>query len=310
LSEILIGTSGWNYPRGRGTWNGVFYPQPRPRGFDELAFYAEHFDTVEVNSSFYRPLEPSVAASWVRRTPSSFLFSVKLYQKFTHPDMFLEGTGAADWDVTRDDLDLVRRGVDPIAGTDRLAAILVQFPASFHATPERRAYLDWLLDALHGYPLAVELRHRSWSDAADDTDAQLAGRRAAWVLIDEPKFKTSIRQSLRRGTSAGRAGDLVYVRLHGRNAEDWWDHDNSEDRYNYLYSGEELRPFADAAREAGKKARRVAMYLNNHFSAKSVANAAILKHQIGQIVPGEYLPEMTARFPELQGVVTTSGLPL
>ena len=310
MGDILVGTSGWNYPRGRGTWNGVFYPQPRPRKFDELAFYAQHFDTVEVNSSFYRPLEAAMAQSWVRRTPPAFLFSVKLYQKFTHPDMFVKGTGAADWDVTRDDLDVFRRGVDPLAAAGKLAAILIQFPASFQASPERRAYLEWLLDALAAYPLAVELRHRSWSDAADPTDTLLSERRAAWVLIDEPKFKTSIRQSFDADGKANGRRDLVYVRLHGRNAAQWWDHDHSEDRYNYLYSPDELQPFADAARDAARKARRVAMYLNNHFSAKSVANAAILKHQIGQIVPGEYLPEMTTRFPELQGVVATSGLPL
>ena len=309
MGQILIGTSGWNYPRGRGTWNGVFYPAPRPRGFDELAYYAQHFDTVEVNSSFFRPVEPSMAKGWVRRTPAAFQFSVKLYQKFTHPDMFLKGTGASDWNVTRDDLDLFRRGIDPIAHAGKLAAILIQFPASFRASSAPRAYLDWLLDALAQYPLAVELRHRSWSDAAGETAAQLAERRAAWVLIDEPKFTTSIRQSLREGASHP-PGDLVYVRLHGRNAEQWWEHDASEDRYNYVYSAGELEPFASAAKDAAKKAKRVAMYLNNHFSAKSVANAAILKHQIGQIVPGDYLPEMTTRFPELQGVVATSGLPL
>ena len=309
LTRCRIGTSGWNYPRGKGTWNGVFYPAKRPRGFDELAFYAEHFDTVEVNASFYRPMEAAMAEGWVRRTPDGFLFAVKLYQKFTHPDMYLKGREAAAWEVTRDDLDLFRRGIDPLAGAARLGAVLIQFPARFRATDETRAYLDWLLDALGAYPLAVELRHRSWSDAGDDTAARLAAHRAAWTLIDEPKFSTSIRQSLAAAEDA-RASELVYLRLHGRNAADWWDHEQSEDRYNYLYSADELAPFAEAAADAAAKKKRVLIYMNNHFSAKSVANAAILKHQLGQIVPGEYLPEMTTRFPELQGVVATSGLPL
>lgn len=308
MGGILVGTSGWSYPSGRGTWNGVFYPARRPKGFDELAWYASHFDTVEVNSTFYRPMEPALAAGWVRRTPAAFLFSVKLYQKFTHPDMYLKGTGAAGWDVTRDDLDQFRRGIDPMAEAGKLAAILLQFPPSFRRAPAARAYLDWLLDALAVYPLAVELRHRSWSDAAAETAAALAARGAAWALIDEPKFRTSIRQSL--SGSSGGAGDLVYVRLHGRNAAQWWEHDRSEDRYDYLYSADELRPFAEAARDASQAKKRVAMYMNNHFSAKSVANAAILRHQLGQIVPGDYLPGMTARFPELQGIVATSGLPL
>src|SRR5580693_5782168 len=88
--EVRVGTSGWNYPSGRGTWNGLFYPptRPRPKGFDELAFYAEHFDTVEVNSTFYGQPREAVTRAWAARTPPRFEFSVKLYQKFTHPRMF------------------------------------------------------------------------------------------------------------------------------------------------------------------------------------------------------------------------------
>ena len=90
MGDLRIGTSGWNYPGGRGTWNGVFYPPARGRAktFDELSFYAEHFDTVEVNSTFYGQPRPAVTRAWADRTPAGFEFSVKLYQKFTHPEMF------------------------------------------------------------------------------------------------------------------------------------------------------------------------------------------------------------------------------
>src|SRR5215469_17079600 len=89
-ADLRIGTSGWNYPSGRGTWNGIFYPPSRGRakGFDELSFYAEHFDTVEVNSTFYGQPRADVCRKWAARTPTGFEFSVKLYQKFTHPEMF------------------------------------------------------------------------------------------------------------------------------------------------------------------------------------------------------------------------------
>ena len=160
VTDIRIGTSGWSYPTGRGKWNGLFYPARRPRGFDELAYYADRFDTVEVNSTFYRLPEPATAASWVTRTPRRFEFAVKLYQKFTHPDMYLARDGVADWDLSRDDFDLFRRGIEPIAAAGRLAALLVQFPASFQSGPDALGYLEWLLGALSGYPLAVELRHR------------------------------------------------------------------------------------------------------------------------------------------------------
>jgi uncharacterized protein YecE (DUF72 family) len=299
---VHIGTSGWSYPSGKGTWNGVFYPARRPRGFDELRFYAEHFDTVEINSTFYRMPEPGMAEGWVRRTPPGFLFAVKLFQKFTHPDMYLAREGVTDWDLSRADIDLFRRGVAPIADAGKLAGVLVQFPPSFHAMAESRDYLGWLLDAFAGWTLAVELRHRSWHEDLSATTALLAAYGAAHVVTDAPRGSGVL--------SADAGGDLVYMRLHGRNAARWWDHDDSEDRYDYLYSARELRPFAEQAREAAARRRRVLLYMNNHFSAKAVANAAILKSQLGQLVPGEYPREMINRYPDLDGIITTSGLPM
>jgi len=113
-----------------------------------------------------------------------------------------------------------------------------------------------------------------------------------------------------RQTLADGAGTLTYVRLHGRNAAAWWDHRTAEDRYNYLYSRDELEPFAEVARERASGGSRVLMYLNNHFSAKAVANAAVLRHQLDQLVPGDYSVEMVERYPELSGVVRTGRLPL
>jgi uncharacterized protein YecE (DUF72 family) len=321
MPDIRVGTSGWNYPSGRGTWNGLFYPARRPPGFDELRYYAEHFDTVEVNSTFYRVPDPAQTRRWLERTPAEFLFSVKLYQKFTHPDLYLARNGVSDWNLSAGDFDEFRRGIAPVADAGRLAALLIQFPASFHARPETQGYLDWLLAGLDEYELAVELRHRTWSDAAEDTRARLAAHGATWVLIDEPKFKDSVKQGdgsrSVENSSAAHAVSFpqietrpLYIRLHGRNARAWWDHDESEDRYDYLYAPEELAPFAGVARRAAASGRNVLMYLNNHFSAKSVANAAVLKHELGQRVPGDFPREIVARYPELSGIVQTSGLPL
>ena len=96
-----IGTSGWHYPSGRGTWNGIFYPGPRDRGrgFDELAFYAERFNTVEINATFYGQPRANVTGGWVRRTPPGFDFAVKLYQKFTHPTLAGDRTAISAADV-------------------------------------------------------------------------------------------------------------------------------------------------------------------------------------------------------------------
>ena len=301
---IRVGTSGWSYPSGAGTWNGIFYPrQParRPRGspkFDELAFYAEHFDTVEVNSSFYRIPTTATVQKWAERTPAEFEFSLKLYQKFTHPDMFAKATGADPSRLGMADVDGFRAAIAPLADAGKLGALLAQFPASFKNDDESRGYLEWLLKAFREYPLAVELRHRSWSDDAAGTAAILGEYEAALAQIDEPKFKTSIRQTLRPNVKT-----FYYLRLHGRNAEQWWKHEKSEDRYNYFYTPEELAPFAEAAKDASRAVKKAYLYANNHFSAKSVANAAILKAQLGQELDGEYSPEFVERYPDLKGIV-------
>jgi uncharacterized protein YecE (DUF72 family) len=310
MADIRIGTSGWSYPSGKGTWNGIFYPTPPGRkstrgGFDELRFYAEHFNTVEINSTFYGVPAPSTARGWVERTPPGFEFSLKLFQKFTHPGMFLKSTGEDPWNLGGKDVDEFRRAIEPLASAAKLGALLAQFPASFKNEPDSVAYLAWLLEQFRDYPIAVELRHRSWSDQPVDTLQLLASFGAAWAQIDEPKFRFSIRQNMLPNVPT-----FYYLRLHGRNAAQWWTHDKSEDRYNYLYSAEELRPFAEAAKEASREVKKAYLYANNHFSAKSVANAAILKHDLGQRLPGEYPQEFVDRYPDLKGLVKVLPDPL
>jgi len=315
--DLRIGTSGWSYPSGRGTWNGIFYPPSRGRAksFDELSFYAEHFNTVEVNSTFYGQPRAAVSRAWADRTPSGFEFSIKLYQKFTHPkmfkDAFTKGVPAGpDGDALLDalarpnqsDLDDFRAGIDPLASSGKLGALLAQFPPSFKDTPESQDYLSDLLRRLAGYPVAVELRHRSWSDRIGDTLGLLNGFNAAWVQIDEPKFRFSIRQNYLPNVTG-----FYYMRLHGRNAAQWWRHDKSEDRYDYLYTNDELKEFSETADAARQLVKKLYLYTNNHFSAKSVANAAMIKQQLGEPIEGTYPPEFVARYPELAGVVNVSA---
>ena len=318
---LLIGTSGWSYPAGKGTWNGLFYPATRStragtKDFDELRFYAEHFETVEVNSTFYGQPRPEVTRSWVERTRPGFDFSVKLYQKFTHPSMFKDaalkrapGAEGALLDllaeVTQRDIDDFRAGIDPLAQAGRLGALLAQFPPSFKDSPQSRDYLARLLRAFGDYPLAVELRHRSWSDAIGDTLSILNAFGAAWVQIDEPKFMFSIRQNYLPNVTS-----FYYMRLHGRNAAAWWHHDTSEDRYNYLYSADALKEFSEIATAANELVKKSYLYTNNHFSSKSVVNAVMLKAQAGQPIEGEYPSELVERYPEIARLVVTSRRPV
>jgi uncharacterized protein YecE (DUF72 family) len=296
----------------------VFYPPSRGRAktFDELAFYAEHFDTVEVNSTFYGQPRAEVTRAWAARTPSRFEFSIKLYQKFTHPRMFKDRlSGGLPDEAAREpalldalaqptgaDVDAFRRGIDPLASSGRLGALLAQFPASFKDSSASRDYLAGLLGAFAGYPVAVELRHKSWSDQIGDTLSLLNTFKAAWVQIDEPKFRFSIRQNYLPNIRG-----FYYMRLHGRNAAHWWRHEKSEDRYNYLYTADELKEFTETADAAQTLVRKLYLYTNNHFSAKSVANAAMIKRQLGQPLDGEYPAEFLARYPELAGAVKTAA---
>ena len=297
MSRILVGTSGWSYPSGSGTWNGVFYPKKKA-GFDELRFYSEHFDTVEVNSSFYRVPSVDAVRKWAERTPENFEFSLKLYQKFTHPEMFLEATGQDPADLDRKDVDEFRAALDPLARAGKLGALLAQFPASFRNDANARGYLEWLLKAFKDYQVAVELRHRSFSEDPLETMQILAANGAALVQIDEPKFKDSIRQNRLPNVKT-----FYYMRLHGRNAAEWWSHEKSEDRYNYLYSTSELDPIVEDVEEASREVKKTYVYANNHFSAKSVANAVTIKHKLGQPIEGEYPETLVERYPDLKSLV-------
>jgi uncharacterized protein YecE (DUF72 family) len=311
--EVRVGTSGWSYPAGRGTWNGIFYP-PRGRAgrrsFDELAYYAEHFDTVEVNSTFYRLPRLETTKSWAERTPRGFEFSVKLHQAFTHPKMAAAAAvgprrGREDFAtavdpvpaVTTAQVDEFRAVMEPLTNAGKLGALLVQFPPSFKQSAESVDYLGWLLTAFAGYPAAVELRHRTWSDTASTTLGLLGQFKAALVQIDEPKFRFSIRQN-----QLPNVAGFYYMRLHGRNAAQWWKHDRSEDRYDYLYSPQELRPFTETLKAVRTIVRKSYLYLNNHFAAKSVADAVEVKHQLGQPVTGEYREELLETYPFLRRI--------
>jgi uncharacterized protein YecE (DUF72 family) len=311
MGDVRIGTSGWSYPTDPGAWTGIFYPKAsRGRGWrsvDELTFYAEHFDTVEVNSSFYHVPDARTTRSWVNRTPVGFDFSLKLFQKFTHPAMYRKAAGLPEPGghdapstpvVNTADAEQFKRAIDPLAEAGKLGVLLSQFPPSFKRDDHSRDYLQWLLDTFHAYPMAVELRHRSWSDATEDTVALLGAHSAAWVQIDEPKFRFSIRQDF----TPNQRG-LFYMRLHGRNADAWWKHDSPAERYDYLYSPKETGELVGRVDEVRHLVNKIYLYLNNHFAAKAVANAAAIRHDLGQAVPGRYTPEMLVRYPILQGLV-------
>ena len=137
----------------------------------------------------------STVEKWVERTPADFEFSLKLYQKFTHPDMFAKATGSDPSQLGKKDVDEFRSAIEPLVNAGKLGALLAQFPASFKNEPSSRAYLEWLLRAFKDHALAVELRHRSFSEDPIEAMRLLHEHGAALVQIDEPKFMDSIRQN-------------------------------------------------------------------------------------------------------------------
>jgi uncharacterized protein YecE (DUF72 family) len=253
--KLRIGPAGWSY----SDWSGYVYPSRRPKDFHEAAYLAEFFDTIEINTSFYQPLRPDHASLWLQRVASnpSFVFTAKLWQKFTH-----------DPSATMQDERDVRAGFDVLRNAGKLGAVLLQFPFSFHNTPETVAYLSAVLTRFSDYPLVVEFRHASWQ--TQDTLKLLRDHHAAFCNIDQPVIGRSLEPSEIVTSPVG------YVRLHGRRYDTWFDdHPDtpSHERYNYLYSSEELAPWASRVRNINEDTQNTFVITNNHYQGKAVVNA-------------------------------------
>lgn len=257
---IYIGTSGWSYPKGGGTWRGHFYPS----GARELEYYSSIFPVVEVNSTFYRLPPASMSESWVKRTPKDFKFSVKLWQKFTHPKMFTAQTGEAAF-ISNEDVEVFKEGIRPLKEAGKLAVVLAQFPPSFYNDENSRKILGAIIAFFSCYPLAVELRHKSWSDDKH-IEELLESNSVSWVNVDEPKFDSSIAEELPL------TSDIAYFRFHGRNREMWWKGD-SETRYKYLYGDTELERLAERIKKASENVKQTFVFFNNHWQGYAPRNA-------------------------------------
>jgi uncharacterized protein YecE (DUF72 family) len=279
--QIYVGPAGWSY----ADWKKILYPDPRPRGFHEATFLADFFDTIEINTSFYYPLAPAHAEQWIERIAANprFLFTAKLWKKFTHE----ENTTAAD-------VELVRTGFDVLRNANRLGAMLLQFPFSFHNTPETFTRLQRLLDQFQDYPLVVEVRHSSWSKK--EFYELLHKRRVGFCNIDQPVIGRSMKPSDRVTAPIG------YVRLHGRRYDTWFSDDPvspPSERYNYLYSEEELAPWADRIRHIAENTETTFVVTNNHFQAKGIVNAL----QLMNLLTGNKvkIPEpLRSHYPQLE----------
>lgn len=266
--KILVGPAGWSY----ADWEGIVYPRNKPRGFHPAAYLAQYFDTIEINTSFYNPLRPEVSRAWVDRVQhhSAFKFTAKLWKRFTH-----------ERSASLQDEKVCKQGLDPLASADRLGALLLQLPWSFKNTRENHEYLSGLFMQFMEYPLVVEVRHSSWNQP--EVFDWLRTQGVGFCNIDQPVIGRSL------GPSEHVTVPLGYVRLHGRNYEHWFTANESpEERYNYLYSVEELKPWAERITKIAQAAAVVFVIANNHFEAKAVVNAlqiVSLLHRAPVLVP-------------------------
>ncbi|HUO34316.1 MAG TPA: DUF72 domain-containing protein [Candidatus Acidoferrum sp.] len=284
-SRLYIGPAGWAYP----DWKGVVYPKRKPGTFRETAYLAEYVDTIEINTSFYQPLHPEHCQQWIEQVAANhrFLFTAKLWQKFTHEAR-----------ATSEDERLVRAGLDVLRAAGKLGAVLAQFPFSFHRTAESLAYLKKLLKQFADYPLVVEVRHASWNDKGFYEMLDELG--VGFCNIDQPVIGRAMQPGQQITSPVG------YIRLHGRRYDTWFSNDPNmppSERYNYLYSEKELEPWAKRIRSVESEAETTFVITNNHYQGKGVVNALQL---IALFSGGKTrIPErLRQHYPELEKIAS------
>jgi uncharacterized protein YecE (DUF72 family) len=281
--KILVGPAGWSYL----DWKGIAYPQRKPPHFHEATYLAEFFNTIELNVTFYRPVLAHTAAEWIERVSNNpkFQFTAKLWQEFTHNRALIF-----------ENEKLFRPAVEALRDAGKLGALLVQFPWSFKNSKENLVYLEKLFDRFKDFPLVLEVRHSSWNKS--DIYSWLRERNVGFCNIDQPIIGRSLRPGEQTTSPVG------YVRLHGRNYQEWFSEkpdEKSSERYNYLYSDEELEPWLERIRKVEGDAKQIYVILNNHPEAKALVNAFQILHKL----TGEKqkIPEpLLERYPELESI--------
>lgn len=288
---IRVGPAGWSY----ADWEGRVYPAHKPPGFHALPYLARYFDGIEIDSSFYAMPRREHATRWVSMVASHprFRFWMKLHRDFTHsvgeqPDADLQLLGRTFLD-----------GVQPLARARRLEALLAQFPITFlygKTEVRRLGRLRALFDPL---PLVLEVRHASWfTPPAIDT---VRGLGYSLAHIDLPAAWNH------PPPWHAATGPIGYLRLHGRNAKQWFrEGAPRDDRYDYLYDSQELEQIARRAQRIAAEHDTTAVVTNNHFSGQAVANALELLHLLrGEPVPAP--SEIVESYPRLRDSVRIEG---
>jgi uncharacterized protein YecE (DUF72 family) len=261
---LYCGPSGWSYPH----WNGIVYPKSKPRGFHPLEDIARYFDAVEINTTFYQTIRPEIARLWLRKVDHNprFLFTAKLGRRFTH-DRILNASEIGEF----------KDGLWPLLRARKLAGVLMQFPWTFRYTEENREHLIAVRRAFHEFPLVAEMRHASWMH--EEALGTLIDHRIGFVNIDQAAYTKAMPPSTVLTSPIG------YVRLHGRNPQDWQREFGRAGipvaAHDYLYSRDELLEWKARIQEIRQHAAVVFAFANNDVGGKAVVNALQLADILG-----------------------------
>jgi len=276
--NITCGVAGWSYP----DWRGYVYDAGVK---DQLRFIAEHFNVVEINSTFYRPPEAGTAASWARRTEDldDFYFTAKLNREVTHKGV-----------VTPDMTSAFQRGLAPLLEAGKLKHLLAQFRYDFADIPRARSHLENIANGFGSLAnLTLELRHNSWqAPAAMDF---LTSLDVSVANLDYPTARDSF--NLRHCS----IGNHAYLRLHGRNYKAWFSKSGRDETYNYLYGEDELKQIVERALAIAKNSKTLTLIANNHYQGKEAVNAL----QVRAMISGEKVrvpPALLKKYPELEKI--------
>jgi uncharacterized protein YecE (DUF72 family) len=288
----------------------AWYPQGIRTGEQRLRWYADRFDTVEIDSTFYRLQPPETTAKWAERVPDDFVFHVKAFAPMTrHPvklemlpeelrrGLAVDARGRVDRmprEVRGEVFRVFRDMVEPIRAAGKLGGILLQLAPYVVPKPASWEYLDWAREQLDGYKVLVEFRHRSWldDDHRAETLAFLEERRLANVIVDAPRSEAKNLIP----TVVAVTSPIAYVRYHGRNAATWNKRGGSAaDRFDYLYPEEELREWVEPMREVTDRAEEAYALMNTNARSPSPS---------GDIAQG---PENAL---QLARVLADAGLPV
>jgi uncharacterized protein YecE (DUF72 family) len=258
-STILVGTCNW-------ADHDDFYPSGVAAG-ERLRHYARFFPMVEVDSTFYGIPKPSVASRWSEQTPEGFLFNVKAYRSLTMHEREDGKARRPTEEEEREFSDLL----DPLRASGKLRAVHYQFPPWFQATPANMDYISELSGKHPRDQLIVEFRHQTWAEPArfDAVTELLAEAGIAYCIVDQPQLGSGSMAPHEAVTT----DKLAVVRMHGRNARTWYKKgQTSADRFDYLYSEEELLEWVPRVRRLADRASEVHVLFNNNRSNYAVVN--------------------------------------